>query len=142
MHRFVIVMVWALISWGCTTTPEAPVVDEKAPPPQAPLSGEWVLLSMNGTPLAELTVSLEFQGTQIAGMSFCNTYSSNITVDGDTVTINPAIAATKMFCPEGDTMTREQAYFDALSAVASYAVVGEQLELRDVTGQAILVYQR
>ena len=142
MHRFLFVVVWALISWGCTTTAEAPVVDEKAPPPQVPLSGEWVLLSMNGTPLAELTVSLEFQGTQIAGMSFCNSYSSSITVDGDTVTVDPAIAATKLFCPEGDTMTLEQAYFEALGSVASYAVVDAQLELRDATGQAILVYQR
>lgn len=142
MRRFLMMSMLLVVSWGCASAPEAMVTQVPAPAVVDTLSGEWLLTQMNGESLAELTVSLEFQDTMLAGQGFCNNYNTTITVDGASLTVDPAIGATKMMCPEGDTMQREQAYFDTLAKVKTYAEVDGRLELRDERGTPVLVYQR
>ncbi|MFZ9859393.1 MAG: META domain-containing protein [Roseiflexaceae bacterium] len=142
MRRLLILSMMVLVSWGCAlssaeVTPQATVTSAVDT-----LSGEWLLQQMNGETLAELTVSLEFQANQIAGVGFCNNYSATITVDESSFVVDPAISATRMMCPEGDTMQQEQVYFETLTKVASFAEVDGRLELRDETGAVVLVYQR
>lgn len=145
MHRLLLLIVMAVISWGCSMVP-ATVVPE-SPTPMTPasidtLSGEWILQQMNGESLTELTVSLEFTAAQATGVSFCNNYSTTVTADGDALTFDAAIVATKMLCPEGDTMQREQVYFETLGTITTYAEIDGRLELRDASGKPVLVYQR
>lgn len=144
MRRVLMIVLMALMMWGCASesTVPAPVTPAPAVETTDPLRGEWVLYAMNGETLTESVVSLEFTDGQIAGMSFCNNYSSTITVSGDAFTVDSAIVATKMFCPEGNAMDREQAYFVALGTVTSYAVVDGRLTLRDASQTPVLVYQR
>ena len=142
MRRLLIIGMMAFVGWGCTSAPEAVVPDATAPVTMNTLSGEWVLQQMNGETLDELTVSLEIQDTQISGVGFCNNYNTTIAVDGTSITIDSAIGATKMMCPEGDTMQREQQYFETLGKIKTYAAVDGRLELRDETGTPVLVYQR
>lgn len=142
MRRLLIMSMLVFVSWGCTSAPEAVVPEATVPAVMNTLSGEWMLQQMNGETLDELTVSLEIQGTQISGVGFCNNYNTTMTIDGASLTVNPAIAATKMMCPEGDTMQREQTYFETLGKVTTYAEVDGRLELRDEAGTPVLVYQR
>ncbi len=142
MRRLLIMSMIAFVSWGCTAAPEVVVPEATAPATTNTLSGEWMLQQMNGETLAELTVSLEIQDTQVSGVGFCNNYNATIAVDGTSITVDSAIGATKMMCPEGDTMQREQMYFEMLGKVKTYAEVDGRLELRDETGTPVLVYQR
>ena len=142
MRRLLIIGMMMFVSWGCTSTSEAVVPDAPVPATMNTLSGEWMLQQMNGETLDELTVSLEIQDTQISGVGFCNNYNTTIAVDGTSITIDSAIGATKMMCPEGDTMQREQQYFETLGKIKTYAAVDGRLELRDETGTPVLVYQR
>lgn len=142
MRHVLILSIVALISWGCASTPEAVTPQATATVAINTLSGEWVLQQMNGTPLTELTVSLDIQDSQISGVSFCNNYNATITVDGSSFVVDPAISATRMMCPEGDTMQQEQVYFETLAKVKTFAEVDGRLELRDERGTPVLVYQR
>lgn len=142
MRRLLIMSMLVLVSWGCTPAPEAIAPEATAPTTKDILNGEWILKEMNGESLAESTASLEFNNGQAAGISFCNNYSTTITVEGNELTFDSAIAATKMMCPEGDAMQREQMYFEALTKVKTYAEVEGRLELRDETGTPLLVYLR
>jgi heat shock protein HslJ len=60
-------------------------------------------------------------------------------VQGDSLTIKPAIAASMMACPQAQ-MAVEAAYLAALPTVATYAIDGSTLTLSDASGKAILVY--
>lgn len=142
MRRLLIMSMMVFVSWGCASVPEATETQVPAPAAVDTLSGEWMLTQMNGEALAELTVSLEFQDKMLAGQGFCNNYTTSITVDGASLTVDSAIGATKMMCPEGDTMQREQTYFETLAKVKTYAEVDGRLELRDESGTPVLVYQR
>lgn len=142
MRRLFIISMIALVSWGCASTSESVVSESAVPVERKTLSGEWVLQQMNGEPLDELTVSLEIQDTQVSGVGFCNNYNTTIAIDGASITIDSAIGATKMMCPEGDTMQREQTYFETLGKIKSYVEVDGRLELHDETGTPVLVYQR
>jgi heat shock protein HslJ len=142
MRRLLVMGLMVWFSWGCTSAPAAIVPQATTTVATDVLRGEWILQQMKGEALDELTVSLDIQDNQISGVSFCNNYNSTITVNGNSLIVDPAIAATKMFCPEGDTMQREQTYFETLGKVKTYTEVDGRLELRDETGTPVLVYQR
>ena len=63
----------------------------------------------------------------MSGTAGCNNYSASYTVDGNAITIGPAIS-TMMFCadPEG-VMEQEMAYLQALPSAATYVVQGDRL---------------
>jgi heat shock protein HslJ len=92
-----------------------------------------------GAPLADVSVTAEFDASQITGSSGCNTYGAPYRVDGDTMTIGPDIAATRKACEAAATAV-EQAYLARLPQVASYEITGTTLTLRSETDATLLVY--
>ena len=69
----------------------------------------------------------------LSGSAGCNNYSTTYTVVTTTMKISPAIAATRMMCPE-PVMQQEAAYLAALPTVATYRIESNKLELRDAKG--------
>ncbi len=77
---------------------------------------------------------------QMSGSAGCNNYSAGYTVDGNAITIGPAIS-TMMFCadPEG-VMEQEMAYLQALPSAATYVVQGDRLDLLAADGTIVAIY--
>lgn len=107
------------------------------------LDGDWQLTSGTGpageVPLGDGSeVTLTIAGTAWSGQA-CNSYSGDVQVDGDAVTIGP-MTRTEMGCPDGRIMEAEAAYHAALEAVTTVAVADASLTL---TGDDTeLVYDR
>jgi heat shock protein HslJ len=100
---------------------------------------EWLLVSLHGSaPIEGREVTLRFGDASIEGSGGCNTYGGSYTASGDSLTLSD-LYWTEMACMEPDgIMAQEQAYFQALNAVASYRVEGDRLELYDEAGTQIL----
>jgi len=108
---------------------------------------QWQLTSYNNGKGGVVSVlvgteitALFSQDGHMSGSAGCNNYNAAYEVEGDRITIGPA-ASTMMMCPgpEG-LMEQEQTYLAALESVASYRIEGDNLELRDASGQAMLSY--
>ena len=80
----------------------------------------------------EITAIFGADGT-LSGSAGCNNYSTTYQVVTSTMKISPAIAATRMMCPE-PVMQQEAAYLAALPTVATYRIESNKLELRDAKG--------
>lgn len=98
------------------------------------LSGSWVLTSGRTTdgdlaPVegADVTLDVAEDGT-VSGVSACNRYTGQVTVEGAAVTFGP-LASTRMACL-GDLMVLETAYLAALDRVTTGAREGDVLTLR------------
>ena len=110
-------------------------------------SNDWSLIGYhNGkeafvSVLLDTTISASF-GTdgKLSGTAGCNTYSSDYTVDGDQISIGPALT-TRMFCAEEGVMEQEMAYLQALEKAATYKIEGEVLTLFDAQGLRLAQYQ-
>jgi len=123
-------------------------VEEDAP---TGLAGNtwWTLVSLareNGTQTPVLdgtsvTVTFSAEGS-LGGSAGCNHYSADYTVDGATLTIEPAIR-TEMYCnePEG-LMEQEDRYLALLTDVASYRIENDRLILADSEGADLLVFEK
>ena len=78
---------------------------------------------------------------QLTGNAGCNSYSAAYEIDGDQITIGPAIT-TRMACtdPEG-VMEQETAYLAALEMASSYQFEdGQRLILLDSEGRRVVNY--
>lgn len=84
---------------------------------------------------SELTAKFSDAG-EIHGSAGCNTYGGTYTTSGDTMVFS-ALASTKMMCAD-DVMAQETAFFSAMEQVASYEIVGAQLQLLDDSGAMLL----
>jgi heat shock protein HslJ len=69
----------------------------------------------------------------LSGSAGCNNYSTTYQVVTRTLKISPAIATTRMMCPE-PVMQQESAYLAALPTVTTYRIESNKLELRDAKG--------
>lgn len=78
---------------------------------------------------------------RVSGSAGCNRYHAAYAVEGSSITIQ-APATTRMACsePEG-VMQQEQEYLNALPTAATYAIHGEQLELRTAEGALVASFQ-
>ena len=85
-----------------------------------------------------ITATFGSDGT-LAGNAGINRYSATYTTSGDAMSIDAAIAATKMAGPE-ELMKQEAAYLVALPKTATYTIEGDELWLRDSTGAALAHY--
>lgn len=87
-----------------------------------------------------ITATFDADG-QLSGSGGCNRYHAAYVVEGSSITI-PAPASTRMTCskPEG-VMQQEQEYLNALPTAATYAIHGEQLELRTAEGALVASFQ-
>jgi heat shock protein HslJ len=116
--------------------------------PLASLAGtEWILTAYNNGQGAVVSVLI---GTEITaafgddgrldGSAGCNTYGASYEVDGDQITLGPAVT-TRMWCaePEG-IMDQENAFLAALGSAATYHIQGGKLEMRDADGALALQF--
>lgn len=87
----------------------------------------------------EITAIFDEEGG-LSGSAGCNNYRTGYAVDGDRISIEPA-ASTMMFCaePEG-VMEQETAYLRALETAATFAIRGQEMELRTADGAMVAIY--
>lgn len=106
----------------------------------APLDGDWVLID-GTTPAGRIEPGDGFEITLTIAPdgwsgSVCNHYRTDAIDIGDgTVTVSD-ITRTEMGCPADGVMEAETRYLDALLAVRSYEVAGDELTL---TGDAVVL---
>ncbi|HYC92710.1 MAG TPA: META domain-containing protein [Thermoanaerobaculia bacterium] len=86
-------------------------------------------------------ITLRFADGSATGSGGCNQYRATYTESGSSLTFGP-IGATKRACVDPEGNRRESEYFDALSRVASYAISGNRLTLRDAAGTTLLEFTR
>ncbi|HSM54916.1 MAG TPA: META domain-containing protein [Candidatus Sulfomarinibacteraceae bacterium] len=84
---------------------------------------------------AEITAS--FSDGVMNGSAGCNSYSTDYTVEGDTLSLGEVIR-TEMACEEDERMEREETFIFALENVASYEIVRETLTLLDDEGNMVM----
>ncbi len=84
-------------------------------------------------------ITLQFAEGSATGSGGCNQYRATYTESGSTLTFGPALS-TKRACVEPERNLQETEYFDALSRVASFAISGDRLTLRDATGTTVLEF--
>ena len=75
----------------------------------------------------------------LTGDASVNSYTTGYTTSGETMSIDAAIATTKMAGPE-KLMRQEAAYLAALPETATYSIEGDDLWLRDADGAALAHY--
>lgn len=123
----------ASVSAGCTSGPWKVLHDD-----------DWVLETMNGTPLPEdspeITLSFGADG-RVTGSAGCNTYLGNYsyTASDNTIRIGP-ISRTEKICLPHEIMEQESRFMELLTTAAVYAVTGDRLELRTPDGTTVLVF--
>jgi putative lipoprotein len=85
--------------------------------------------------------TLSFDGVQrVAGSSGCNRYTGAVTGAGAELRVRD-VAMTRMACPPA-VMELESRFVAALTAVRSYRVTGDAVELLDETGRTRLRLSR
>jgi heat shock protein HslJ len=109
----------------------------------------WNVLMYNNGKEAVVSVIIATEITayfgedgQLTGNAGCNNYSAAYEIDGDQITIGPAIT-TRMACgePEG-VMEQEMAYLAALDMASSYQFEdGQRLILLDSEGRRVVDYK-
>ena len=87
-----------------------------------------VVSTMAGT---DLTANFGADGN-LTGNGGCNDYSATYKIDGDKISIGPAVT-TRKACEQA-VMDQETQYLAALSTAATYRIDGSKLELRTADG--------
>ena len=114
--------------------------------PLALVGTNWTCIAYNngrgglqGT-LATSTITAKFgeDGT-LTGNGGVNTYNTTFKTSGSSVTIDAAIATTRMAGP-ADVMAQEEAYLAALPRATTFTIEGNELWLRDASGAAQAQY--
>lgn len=112
---------------------------------QAPSSlanTSWELMALNGNMIEEQTKpSLHFAADTLDGKSFCNSYSAEYQLNGESITIAP-IVATEMGCEDMILNIVEREYFTTLNAVTRYALEGDELQLFDLNGVVVVLLRK
>lgn len=101
----------------------------------------WALTTLEGEPvLAGTFVTAQFgEDGSVGGSAGCNTYSASYELDGNKLSIGPAMS-TMMAC-EPQVTAQEGAYLAMLDSVASYKVEGENLSLYDADKAEVATYE-
>ena len=84
-------------------------------------------------------ITLQFAEGSATGSGGCNHYRATYTESGSTLAFGPAVS-TKRACVEPERNRQETEYFDALNRVASFAISGGRLTLRDAAGATLLEF--
>ena len=75
----------------------------------------------------------------LTGNASVNRYTTTYTTSGETMSVDAAIATTKMAGPD-ELMQQEAAYLAALPQTATFTIEGDELWLRDADGAALAHY--
>lgn len=101
----------------------------------------WVLEELSGDAVpAGVTVTLEYDGEQVAGTGGCNRYRSGATFDDGRVEIAPEIVATRMACAE-PASTVEQDYLATLPDASTFEITDDRLTIADADSVALLAFR-
>jgi heat shock protein HslJ len=131
----------------------APTVEDPRPAAPSPtgaglglseLEGsDWVLLTLkDSNPIEGSNITLRFGEGQANGFSGCNWYGGPYRAGDGKLAISE-IAVTLQACqsPVG-VMEQESEYLAALQKVVAYQLAGIRLEMQDVVGETILVFDK
>jgi heat shock protein HslJ len=89
---------------------------------------------------SEITAVFGADGT-LSGSAGCNHYRTTYVTQESAITIQAA-ATTRKTCPEPDgVMQQESEYLKALTTAATYAIQGQQLELRTADDALVALFQ-
>lgn len=112
-------------------------------------SGRWVLQAYDSgggalvqvLPGTELTATFNPDGS-VNGNGGCNTFNTFHRAFEATISID-MVSSSQLLCelPQG-IMQQETTYFQLLNSASSFAVFGNQLSIRDITGQTILSFTK
>lgn len=96
---------------------------------------------MVGVLPGSITTAL-FQANYVSGIAGCNRFNADYEVDGNDLSFGP-VATTRKLCsdPPG-IMQQESSFLSALSAVASFDLEGNSLEMSDSQGDVLLTFTR
>lgn len=104
------------------------------------IEGNWLLQSASG-PDGVIPVdigtnpTLRLDAGRISGQSHCNSFSGQFRANSSgRFEITDGLAVTEMACIDADAMAAEQLLYQALAAVGSYGIEGENLVL---TGEGV-----
>ena len=87
--------------------------------------------------VADTTITATFTADgQLNGSAGCNNFMTSYTLDGDTITIQPA-ATTRKLCPGEGVMEQETQFLTALTTAATWSISGNELELRTADGALV-----
>lgn len=100
---------------------------------------EWALTSLNGSsPIVGGNFTLVYSEGRVSGKSGCNSYFSDYTQDGESLSIS-VIGSTLMACIEpAGLMDQETEFQSVLTNVDSFSVEGDQLRLETPDGLFLL----
>jgi heat shock protein HslJ len=110
--------------------------------PQASVVGPWVAQGINNGAAAVVSsettsaVTADFADDgSLTGNDGCNDYSTTYEVDGESISIAPEIASTRMACASEALAEQSQQYYAALAAATTWSSDAQgDLELRDDDG--------
>jgi len=120
-----------------TALPALTVAQDEA---GAPLEGPvWELVVADDSISSDVDATMQLAGGDAAVNGGCNSYFGSYELDGENLTFGP-MAGTLMAC-EGDAQDVEDSFIPALANVATYAIDGENLQLFDASGAAILDFE-
>ena len=116
------------------------VVTLAASEPGSLTAGTWSAVGINNgreavvSLVADTTVTAVFtEDGKLNGSAGCNNYMTSYTVDGQSITIQPAASTRKMCTAEG-VMEQEAQFLNALTTAATWRIDGDRLELRTADG--------
>ena len=100
---------------------------------------EWALTSLNGSsPIEGASFTMVFSEGQVSGKSGCNSYFSDYTQDGESLSIS-VLGSTLMACIEpAGLMDQETEFQSVLKDVDSFSVEGNLLRLETPDGLFLL----
>jgi heat shock protein HslJ len=115
--------------------------------PLGSVVGDWVATGINngvgGVVSSEMTTGVTATFTedgQLSGSDGCNQYDTTYEIDGDSISIAPEIATTRVAC-EDEVEAQAQEYYAALANATTWSVdVQGNLELRDDSGALQVSY--
>ncbi len=98
---------------------------------------KYYINSLNGKDVSEEKLYIIFNNkdTSISGYAGCNTFSSQYTINDDSISIGFPIA-TKMYCEK--KVALEQEFFKALLEIKTKTVTDDVLLLKDKNGNKLL----
>jgi len=89
--------------------------------------------------LPETEITIEFQDGEFGGNAGCNNYFGSYEVEGGGLAFGP-MGSTMMACLPA-VMEQEVQYLAALGNLASYQVVGGELQMMDGDGEIVLTFE-
>jgi heat shock protein HslJ len=132
-----------LTNAGCAIAPRSERVAAAAAVPL--VNTNWRLTNLGErvveNPAGAAAVSLQLQPTnmRLTGFAGCNRLFGGYLLNADQLKFDQ-VGATKMACADESRMRLEQEYFQMLSAVARWKIMGSSLELLDSGGTTVATF--